>query len=373
MDMQAYLADLEYLVNIDSGSEDSEGLHRVADFFSQRFQELGWCVKEYDLAPNPGRCLVCANREAEHYDLMLMGHLDTVFPRGTCAKVPFRIEGDKAFGPGVSDMKNGSLLMYYLMKNLPEEINEKLNILAVFNPDEEVGSNGSRPVYQEHAKKTDYAYIFEGRLPNGDRCVERKGAVGMEVDFIGQAGHCGYVFTNGAKSAISEMARWIMKLDGIQSQERNTTVNIGVAQGGTKPNVVADHAHITVDIRFSDPAEVERVEKTLAELLEEAKCHGIGIDILRKRVKPALVPTQKGWEYIHHVEELAKENQLENRFMPRGGLSDANYLAQCGVICIDGLGPKGDKEHSLDEYMEIDSVMPAYDFANMLIQDLAER
>jgi len=330
-------------------------------------------VKEYDLAPNPGRCVVCANREAEHYDLMLMGHLDTVFPRGTCGKVPFRIEGDKAFGPGVSDMKDGSLLIYYLMKDLPKEINEKLNILVFYNPDEETGSMSSRPIYQEYAKKTDFAYVYESWLPDGSRCVERYGSIEMNIAFTGRAGHCGYVFTNGAKSAVSEMARWIVKLDSLQSRERNTTVNIGIAQGGTKPNVVAEQAHITIDIRYSDPADVQRTEIMVEQLTEEAQSREIGVEIKMKRVKPSLVPTEKGWKYIHHVEKLAENHDMENVFSPQGGLSDANYLAQWDVICMDGLGPKGDKEHSLDEYMDIKSVIPAYDFSKMLIQDLAEQ
>jgi len=105
MELSSYLQDLEYLVNIDSGSEDREGLNAVASFFSSRFRDMGWIVAEHDLAPDSGTCLICTNREAEHYDLMLMGHMDTVFTRGTCAQRPFRIEGDRAYGPGVCDMK----------------------------------------------------------------------------------------------------------------------------------------------------------------------------------------------------------------------------------------------------------------------------
>jgi glutamate carboxypeptidase len=223
MDMQAYLADLEYLVNIDSGSDNPAGLTKMAAFFSQRFRELGWNVTDHDLGPETGPCVICTNREAEHYDLMLIGHLDTVFPDGVCAERPFYIDANQAFGPGVSDMKHGSLMMYYLMKELSQELNEKLNIVVVYNPDEEIGSMYSAPAYLPYAKKVDYVFDYEAALANGHRCAQRKGSVNLWIDFTGKEGHCGYVFTNGSRSAISEMLKWATRLEQLQSQERNTT------------------------------------------------------------------------------------------------------------------------------------------------------
>jgi len=157
MDLNKYLKELEYLVNIDSGTEDVEGVTKVADFFATKFRELNWNVHEYEFGTECGKCVICTNREAEHYDLLMIGHLDTVFSHGTCEERPFRIEGNIAYGPGVADMKNGSLLMYYLLKDIPEEINKKLNIVAIFNPDEETGSQYSQKVYEEYARKSDYA------------------------------------------------------------------------------------------------------------------------------------------------------------------------------------------------------------------------
>lgn len=372
MDLNKYLSELEYLVNIDSGSENHAGLRKMADFFSERFTELGWNVKEFDFTPSPGVCVVCTNREAEHYDLMLIGHLDTVFPEGTAAERPFKLEGNMAYGPGVADMKHGCLLMYHILKELPEEINDKLNIIAVFNPDEEFGSMKSREVYKEYAEKSDYVYLYEACSKNGEHCIERKGGIFFTVDFTGKDGHCGYVFTNGSRSAVSEMARWIVKLDELQSEERNTTVNVGVVQGGTKSNIVPAHASMKVDIRFSMPDEVERVEKTLEVLMKEAEEHQIGIEI-NKRVKPALVPTDKGKAYIKHIEELMKSLGKEFKHSPRGGHSDANIIAQYGPVCIDGMGPMGSDAHRPEEQMYIDDVVPSFELSNILIRDLADR
>lgn len=371
MNLEVYLSELEYLVNIDSGSDDIDGLNKMADFFSEKFAGLGWKVKNFDFAPNGGRCVICTNRDAEHYDLMLIGHLDTVFPRGTSEKRPFRIEGNVAYGPGVCDMKHGCLLMYHLMKELPSEINDKLNIVVVFNPDEEIGSHKSKAVYEDYARRSEYAYIYEASSTIGARCVKRKGACGLSADFYGKAGHCGSVFANGAKSAVSEMARWIVALDALQSREKGTMVNVGVANGGTKRNIVADRATIKTSIRYSDPTEVERVNAVIEKLLAESEEHGIRVEVSRSSKLP-LVPSEKAEKYIKHLEELTRAHGFDYSFDERGGLSDANIIAQFGAICIDGMGPSGTKAHCDEEYMLIDSVIPSFDYSNLLIKDLAD-
>ena len=372
MDLNTYLSELEYLTNIDSCSDDPEGLKKVADFFSVRFKEMGWNVQEYNSAPNGGTCLICTNREADHYDLMLVGHIDTVFPKGTCAEWPFRVEGNIAYGPGVSDMKNGVLSMYYLMKELPAEINEKLNIVVVFNPDEETGSFFSEPLYRPYAQKCDYAFIYESGGSDTTLCNQRKGCVGFVAEFIGKAGHCGFVFTNGAKSAVSEMAKWIVALDELQSEERDTTVNAGVAKGGTKVNVVADHALLEVSVRLSNPDEVKRVEATIEKLKAGAEERGIKVNMLKYRVSPPLNPTEEGKKYFEHITRLCKEHGMDLKFKARGGMSDANRIAPHGPICLDGLGSVGDDCHSRDENMYIDTVLPYYDLSRLLIKDLAD-
>ena len=372
MDIQAYLKDLEYLVNIDSGSECPEGLNTVAGFFSSRFRHMGWIVKEYDLSPKSGTCLVCANREAEHYDVMLMGHMDTVFPKGTCQQRPFRMEGNRAFGPGVCDMKHGCLMIYYLLKALPREIGDQLNILAVFNPDEEIGSLHSQPIYAPYASKTDYAFLFEACDAKGFCCHQRKGSMAFEAVFTGVAGHCGFVFENGARSAVSEMARWIVALDSLQSKELDTSVNVGVVSGGIKGNVVPDHASMSVSIRFSRVEEVQRVEAMLEQLLQQAERNGIQAELQNRRGKMPLVPDEKACAYIDHITQLAAQKGLHLAFKARGGLSDANIITQYGPICLDGLAPAGGKGHSPEEFMLLDTIEPSFRVANMLLEDLAK-
>ncbi len=370
MDLNQYLKDLEYLVNIDSGSEDVEGVNKVADFFVEKFSELSWNVHEYEFDGKCGKCVICTNREAEHYDLLMIGHLDTVFPHGTCSERPFRIEGNRAYGPGVCDMKHGSLMMYYLLKELPEEVNEKLNIVAIFNPDEEIGSRYSKFVYEEYAKKAQYAFVYEAS-GDGGCCAERKGGLWYTIDFTGKGGHCGYMFTNDSKSAIHEMGKWIVKFSEMASVEKNTTVNVGLANGGIKGNVVAPKASMKIDIRIADNSEIERFDKAIEEMTLEAKERGIEVKIIRSS-KSAMPYTEKTDKYIKHVEKITKENGIEFKHRARGGLSDANVLTGFGVLCLDGMGPSGDCDHCPDEYMNIDSVIPYYNLSMLLIKDLAD-
>ena len=370
MDLELYLSQLEYLVNIESCSDDPEGLNKMAAFFSKGFKDLGWIVEKYDLAPQSGTCVICTNRKANHYDVFLIGHLDTVFPRGT--GVPYRTEGNIAYGAGVGDMKHGCLLMYHLMKDLPKEINEKLNICVVYNPDEEIGSRYSKDIYLPYAAKSKLALAYEARSATGCICVERKGSAQYKIKFTGIPGHCGFVFKNGAKSAVSEMARWIVALDSLQSKEQNTSVNVGVVSGGTKPNVVAEEAQMTVDIRFSDPTEGKRVEETVSDLLKQAQERGISVEILEKRGKPPLVPTEEGKAYFDHLLTIGKAAGLEFSFEARGGLSDANIIAQVGPICIDGMGPAGAAGHCPQEHIFLDTIIPAYDLSMLIFDDLAK-
>ena len=372
METKEFLSELEYLVNIDSGTTDChDGIDRIASYFEEKFRGLGWQTKKCELSPNAGPTLICKNREAEVYDLMMIGHIDTVFPKGTAAKRPFRMDGEFAYGPGVGDMKQGALLMYYLMREMPREVLDKLNIVIVFNSDEETGSTYSRTAYEEYARRARYAFIYEGAGLDGSSCAERKGGLWYTVNFKGVAGHCGYVFVNGAKSAVHEMARWIVALTDMQSEELGTSVNVGVANGGYKSNVVAPEASMTLDVRVLDNSEQKRFDKAIEELTLGAGKRGIEVSIQR-RFKPAFIYTDKVREYLEHVEKITAAAGVPFCHHMRGGLSDANIIAQYGAVCLDGLGPEAGAGHSDDERMRISSIERMYKLSALLIRDLAE-
>ena len=305
--------------------------------------------------------------------MMYVGHMDTVFPDGTAEARPFRMDKENYYGPGVGDMKNGDVAMVQIAANLPSEIKNRLNIVMVHNPDEEIGSRYSAQFYLPYAKKSDLAFVYEARSSKGGVCIQRKGAIQYKLEFVGIPGHCGFVFKNGAKSAISEMARWIVAMDALQSEELDTSVNVGVVSGGTKPNVVPENAAMTVDIRFSKPSEADRIEEAVAALFRQAEENGIKVHIVENRSKLPLVPDEKAKAYLDHMMELCQKNNVPLLYEARGGLSDANLIAQCGCICIDGMGPAGADGHCSKERMFLDTIDPSFALSSLMLKDLADR
>ena len=372
VDLERYLKELEFLVNTDSGQGNPEGITAVGDFFADRFAAMGWIVEKHDLRPDTGNCTVMKNREADHYDLMLIGHVDTVFQTGETAKRPFRRDEENCYGVGVIDMKQGCLSMLHILEQLPEKVNEKLNILAIFNPDEEVGSRWSMPILHRYAKITDKVFVFEAGGSLGEVTIERKGATALSVTIHGKAGHAGYVFTNGALSAVTEAVHWINTLAAFHSEETDTTVNVGVIHAGEKRNVVAPTAKVEWDIRYSRKEVADQVAACVDQLVAHAKENGYQVDIDTWKVKPALVPDERTLAYVERMRTVAAKMGKELLLKKRGGLSDANHMAACGPICIDSLGPTGAFDHSEREYLSIRTIQPYTEFAYELICDLAE-
>lgn len=372
LDLAQYLKELEMLVNTDSGQGNPEGIIAVGDFFANRFSALGWIVEKYDLRPHTGNCVVAKNREAGHYDLMLIGHVDTVFPAGEVAKRPFRTDGINCYGVGVIDMKQGCLSMLHILEQLPQDVNEKLNILAVFNPDEEVGSPWSKPITQRYAKMSDKVFVFEAGGSLGQVTVERKGRTALSVTIHGRAGHAGYIFDGNSLSAVDEAVYWINRLRAFHDKTTDTSVNVGVFHAGEKRNIVPDTATVQWDIRYSRQDIKDQLAQCIEELKQHAKAAGYQVDIDELSLTPALVPDERTIAYTKRMEQVAKQLGHSFSLKKRGGMSDANHLAECGPICIDSLGPTGAFDHSDREYLAIDTIIPHTEFAYALICDLAK-
>lgn len=371
IDVEKFLQELEILVNMDSGQGNPAGITAVGKWLGDRLAVKGWLMEQVDVGEKTGKCTVLKNREADHYDVMLVGHVDTVFPTGETAKRPFRQDETRAYGLGVLDMKQGCLAMVHVLEQLPAEVNEKLNILCIFNPDEEIGSIYSKDLIDEYARITDYAYIFEGSSTDGSRCIQRKGQYSAAVTFHGKAGHAGFLLDGGMVSAINELLYWGNTLNGLLSYERNTSVNIGVISGGVKTNIVPNFAEMKFEVRFEHISEWEKVLQTVEKLKEHAKQADVGIEIT-SRDKAPMVPTEQTLAYVERIKALSEANGIPFKHKKRGGLSDANHISAYGTICIDGLAPNGDFDHSDKEYMEISSVEPNLRFAYLLLCDLAD-
>ena len=373
VDRGEYLEQLKTLVNIESGSYDPEGINRVADQLEAWYRDLGWHIQRHHLDDRTGDLLEISNRPADHYDVMFVGHMDTVFPDGTVAQRPFSMDEVNAYGPGVGDMKNGDVAMYQVATHLSPEALEKLNICMAYNPDEEIGSIYSKEKLDAIGRKSDFVYVMEGAGPGGEHCFARKGAMRYVLRFHGQAAHAGFMFEEKNASAVLEMGHYIVKLMGLASREEDTTVNVGVAKGGTATNVVADFAEIWVEMRFKKESERERLTKEIDQLLNgEPFVPGVRVEVASHTSMTAWTKTPEALAHIAHMEEIAKKLGLEFEQKDRGGLSDANHLSTTGAICSDGMGPHGALDHSEKEYSIIDTIQPCVQLLCAVLEDLSQ-
>ena len=365
--LQNYLKELEYLVNIDSGSRNPRGISKVADFFIKKYLDIGYSVKTHEINEEIGPCLEIENCSSERYDILLLGHMDTVFEIGTAKERPFTIIDNRAYGPGVIDMKSGLLSMYYALKEIYEkELGKNLSIRIILNSDEEIGSRGSLEIISRAAVKSNVVFVLEPARANGALVLQRKGLGAYDIKFHGIAAHAGIEPQKGA-SAITEMGRWIVELNILNNYKAGTTVNVGIASGGTARNVVAEEAKIQVDLRFKEIAEMNGIDEAIEDLISNHIIKGVKVDVNKLGMRPPMNPmdtTMKIWSII---KEIGHELGVELDWVATGGGSDANITASLGVPSIDGLGPIGGGAHGQSEYLEIDSIQPRLDVLKKLI------
>lgn len=362
LDLNLYLQDLEQVINMDSPTSYPEGNRKVIDFFAERFKSLGWCVEYLELDPAIGPCLKVCNRKADSYDVLMIGHVDTVLPVGTVAQRPFTIQGDMVTGPGVEDMKSGTLFMYYLAKYFTEhQLLDTANICILINTDEEIGSKYSRPTIEALARQSKCALVFESANPAGEMTKGRKGVGRYFVKFKGIAAHSGANPEKGA-SAVNEFLHWGSELIKLHNLAEGTSINIGVVHGGTAPNVVAEELDIQIDIRVTQMQPVQEIESLIKHLSENPKDPRVNIIVEGGITRPPMVPTAESEALCDLFIQTAQElGQPEAKFRMVGGGSDANLTAAVGTPSIDGLGSVGDNSHSPDEYTILSTYQPKFE------------
>lgn len=371
-ELSTYLHELEQLVNIDSGSLHPAGIAEIAAFFKHRFADLGWFVRERRPHAAVGPCLEIVNREQAHYDLLLIGHMDTVFPVGTVKERPFRINGDKAFGPGVIDMKSGLLSMYHALRLLNTGGSlEGAAICVALNSDEEISSRYSRPWLEALAKKSRHALVLEPARSSGALVNKRKGIGRYSIEFTGIAAHAGVEPEKGA-SAISELCHWGLALQSMTDYEAETTVNVGIVQGGTAANVVAERATAEVDMRMTDLQAVEKVETLMTKMSAHPKTPGVKVAVKGGVVRPPMNPSEQTAALCRAIDQIAANLGIHFEWAATGGGSDANFTAALGVPTIDGLGPIGGGAHGSGEYLLIDSVIPRLKLLSDVIKHITK-
>lgn len=366
-----YLAELEALVNIDCGSYTPDGVNRVADAVVASLEELGASVSRvHPGAEHPLGDLVIGRLAGDGPRLLLIGHMDTVFEPGTAAERPFRREGDRAFGPGTSDMKGGLLAGLHAIAAL-QAAGVHPAITFVANPDEEIGSPFSTPHIRALAAEHDAALVLECARANGDIVSARKGIADLELTYTGRAAHAGVEPEKG-RSAILAAARQVVALHELNGRWPSVTLNAGVIDGGTRPNVVAAECRVQVDLRAATVAEFQAAMQEVTAQVAAPTVDGVRADLRRLAGHPPMEKSPATGRLADLAIGLAGELGFPLRDAATGGASDANTTSAAGLPTLDGLGPIGGDDHSADEWLDLASVVPRSTLLAALIATAGE-
>ena len=359
-----FVGALEEMVNVDCGSYTPDGVNRIADLCEARFRSGGWEVdrRAHEPAahePQLGDLLIGTLPGSESGPrILLVGHMDTVFDEGTVAERPFSIDGTTARGPGVSDMKGGLLAGFFAIETLQQAAYEGFGrITYVCNPDEEIGSPFSGGVIRQLAPQHDAAFVLEGARANGDIVSARKGITDFEISIRGRAAHAGVEPEKG-RSAVVAAARMILALHALNDRWPGVTVNVGVARGGTRSNVVPERCELHVDLRSPELATLEEAELEIQRVCHEHTPPEGTTGIVGRGWHRPMEKKEGAQRLVAIAVKTAEELGFELHDAATGGASDANTTSAAGTPTIDGLGPVGGDDHSPSEWMDLTSVVP---------------
>jgi glutamate carboxypeptidase len=285
--------------------------------------------------------------------VLLLCHYDTVWPLGTLADWPFTVDGDRATGPGIFDMKSGLVHAVWALRALDAAGLPRPAVRLVLNGDEEIGSPASRPVIEEAAAGTRATLVFEASA-DGAVKTARKGVGLFKVHTTGVEAHAGLDPAKGA-SAIDELARAVLALHALSAPDAGTTVNVGVLSGGTRSNVIAGTASGEIDVRVSSAAEASRITAGLAALSAHDPRATIRVEGGWNR--PVMERSPAIAELYGVARDLAAELGVTLRECSVGGASDGNFVAALGHPVLDGFGAVGDGAHARHEHISVEGML----------------
>ncbi len=350
--MQAFLETLQKYVSLPSGSINKEDVAALAAVVAEDFRGLGM---QAALTPGKemGPVLTCTYGHGEK-QLMLMGHMDTVFPRAECQ--PFKLDGGTAKGSGVCDMKGGiAVMLHALGRALPKVDKEKYTVKVVLNPDEEVGSPESFPVILDTAQKSFAALSFEPARKGGALTCERKGVTSFILRTIGIRGHSGANYLACA-SAIQALCQKVNEIYQLRDDSRDISVNIGVIKGGTAENVVADAAEAAGEFRYFDQAFKQELMDKLTAIVNAPGVPGTSASVAWGNTHPALKATEKSMALVRLAQGIAGEYGVSLRTERTGGAGDIAIAGLAGIPVLDGFGLEGDGMHTTAEQALVGNV-----------------
>jgi len=358
MDMKSLL---KRLVEIESPSADKAAVDRLGEIVADEARRLGADVQivpvkeagdhviaRWDVSPSPlGRGARIEGR------ILLLCHMDTVFPLGTLEKMPYREADGKIFGPGTLDMKAGIVISLAAIENLQNNGGLNRPVMLLCTSDEETGSLTSEALIKGLAQESELVLVMESALLDGSLKTWRKGVGEFEIKVKGRAAHAGGAHKEG-RNAIEEMAHHVLAIQKLTNYEHGTTLNVGVLHGGTVSNVVPEDAVAQVDVRVMQLGEWERVEAEMRAL--RPVLDGTSLEVSGNLNRPPMPFDEMMKITFEKAKAIAEGIGIELKAGGSGGGSDANFVAPLGVTVLDGLGAVGEGYHSEREFIFVDSL-----------------
>lgn len=373
-EQKAYLATVKELVGVDTGTGQAPGLKTVSALLVERLKALGAEVTTTPANPSAGDNIVGTFKGNGTRSFLLMVHYDTVFGPGTAARRPFRLDSERAYGPGVADAKGGVAMILHSLKLLQDEQFKDFGTLTVlFNPDEETGSSGSKKVIAELARQNDYVFSYEP--PDKDAVmVATNGINGLLLDVKGKSSHAGSAPEAGRNAAI-ELAHQMLQLKDLGDPGKGTTVNWTLIKGGEKRNIIPSSASAEADMRYSDPSESDRVMADGQRLVRKTLVDGTEVTLRMEKGRPPLAKNPGSEQLAKTAQTLyAKIGRSIEPIAMRFG-TDAGYAYvpdSAKPAVLETMGVVGAGLHADDEYIELSSIAPRLYLTVALITQLSQ-
>ncbi|MBB2734074.1 glutamate carboxypeptidase [Bradyrhizobium japonicum] len=367
-DSQTILDGIRRWVEIETPTDTPEQVNRLISVVAEQYRDLPVTLERVAGVDGCGDHLAARSTWGQDRPgILVLSHLDTVHPMGFIERLPFKVEGDSAFGPGIYDMKGGAYIAHHAFRALCAAGDRSpLGITHLFTSDEEIGSPTSRKLIEAEGRRAKYVLVTEPARDGGKIVTGRKGVGRFEVFIKGVPAHAGTRPQDG-RSAIRELANVILALEAMNDLARGVTVNVGVARGGTRPNVTPEEAYAEVDLRVPSFADAEEFVGKILGLT--SKTDGVTVKVTGGLNRPPYEKSNAGASLYEHAKSLATEIGFELVDTHTGGGSDGNFTA-AHTATLDGLGVDGKGAHTHYEQIYVSSLEPRARLLHRLYQTL---
>ncbi len=376
---------VERWVNINSASDNIDGLERMAVVLSDAFSPLGGQLKLIDLVPHQiidssghvvqkplGRALSVIKRPEAPMRVFLGIHMDTVYGLDQPFQTSQRLGASTLRGPGVADAKSGIVVMLLALEALERsDVADFIGWEVLINPDEELGSPSSTPLLAQCAKRNDIGFIFEPTLADGSLASQRKGSGNFAIVVRGRAAHAGREFHLG-RNAITAMAGLITQLDALNGWFEGLTINVAQVEGGGQMNMVPNLAICRLNVRYVDVQQEAALQSKIEEIVRQLDNRsGIGAEWHGGFTAPPKPFDEPTGQLLERVADCGRELGIDVTWRSTGGVCDGNRLAAAGLPNVDTMGVRGGDIHSPNEYLLIDSLTERAKLTALLLMKFA--